>query len=784
MLGVAIYVEGQRLELFKDENIEINSSVQNINDISKTFSDFSQSFTVPASDTNNAIFQHYYNTDIDGTFNPNIRVLGYIELGSLPYKFGVIQLEEVKLKNTKPNSYTIRFFSSVVNLSDLFKDDLLSVLDFSDYNHNYDEDIFEATYSDTIADGDVYYPLITSERNYIIGDGTSNDITHTAGAINFFELKPALRLNRIIDAIESYYSVTFDKDFLHRAVFDNLFMWMHKEAGRMSAFGVQETINISSAGTLGTIGVTVDTVNDNYTYTNTTAIRYSNKITINPDAGYEDVNYKVRIFNNGVQVVEADGTGVSQFPYGNFEAGVYEISYSIQSSSAFSFDTLIQVVKFDAGLTSGTTSTPTQSTTATVFISDVIPEMKVKDFISSIIKMFNLVLVPINSTNFKFIPLDDWYFSGKLIDISDYVDTKDITIKRPKLYKQIDFKHQESGQILGEQFRLNNGGVGYGDLRSRYDIDGTELKIETQFENLMFERLSDISTGDISNINVGKSIDKTLQPYIGKPFIFYRNGYTFYDTPIKAKDFGDLDYTWQTSTENDLFINQVSNTVNYSADFSTYLFAEITNNLFSNYWQDYISDLYDLKRRINNYVAYLPIGILIKVNLNDRLKIGNNAYIINTMKPNLSTGKVDLELLNYIGEPYNSINDNIMLTADTVDYTADTIILTADMISLYVPTYSAYANGVAFTDLLATPSSQNYDCKITANQSYTVSKVDTGDGDSWVTLENSSGVSNSYLKILVSEYTAAITDDTLIRSMDLDVEIGVDTFTITITQQQ
>ena len=55
MLGTAIYLNSERLELFKDETVELNSSVQNINDISKTFTDYSQSFTVPASDDNNKI---------------------------------------------------------------------------------------------------------------------------------------------------------------------------------------------------------------------------------------------------------------------------------------------------------------------------------------------------------------------------------------------------------------------------------------------------------------------------------------------------------------------------------------------------------------------------------------------------------------------------------------------------------------------------------------------------------------------------------------------------------
>ena len=45
----------ERLELFEDEKILLNCSKQNIDDLQSVFSDFSQSFVVPASAHNNAI---------------------------------------------------------------------------------------------------------------------------------------------------------------------------------------------------------------------------------------------------------------------------------------------------------------------------------------------------------------------------------------------------------------------------------------------------------------------------------------------------------------------------------------------------------------------------------------------------------------------------------------------------------------------------------------------------------------------------------------------------------
>ena len=66
MQRVQLYVEDtdsnlQLVDLFQDESIQVTSTIQDIRDIGKVFTDYSQTFNVPASDTNNKIFRHFYN---------------------------------------------------------------------------------------------------------------------------------------------------------------------------------------------------------------------------------------------------------------------------------------------------------------------------------------------------------------------------------------------------------------------------------------------------------------------------------------------------------------------------------------------------------------------------------------------------------------------------------------------------------------------------------------------------------------------------------------------------
>jgi len=63
---VQLYIEGQRVDMFADESVEITQTIQNIKDISKVFTDFTKTFTLPASPTNNKLFKHYYTTYLWG----------------------------------------------------------------------------------------------------------------------------------------------------------------------------------------------------------------------------------------------------------------------------------------------------------------------------------------------------------------------------------------------------------------------------------------------------------------------------------------------------------------------------------------------------------------------------------------------------------------------------------------------------------------------------------------------------------------------------------------------
>ena len=213
-------LEYSRLELFNDEKISVTSTIQNISDISKIFTDFSQCFTIPCSPINNAIFQHFYQNDVYATIDFQKRYNAYIEVDTVLFRRGKIQLEKTNLKNGQPDSYSVTFYGAGVSLKDFFNEDKLSQLDYTTLDHDYtNQEVFNrVTIDSTGTDYNVRYPLITSKRVWQFGtsvplptenlpdwydypNNNNNNLEDNQGRIFYTELFPAVRVASIFDLI-------------------------------------------------------------------------------------------------------------------------------------------------------------------------------------------------------------------------------------------------------------------------------------------------------------------------------------------------------------------------------------------------------------------------------------------------------------------------------------------------------------------------------------------------------------------------------------------------------
>jgi len=656
MINVLLYIyddltgEPQRIELFDDEKISVTSNIQNVNDISKVFTDFSQSFTIPATPYNNRIFKHWYENSLDNGFDARNRRNAYIELDYSPFRKGKVQLEKAGFKNGQVDNYQITFFGSLVSLKDAFGGKFLKDLDLSAYNFTYTGNVVKNRVIGG-AGNDVMFPLISSKNVWGYGTGSIYDISQTATPINYSDLFPALRVKRIFDSIASLLGITFVGDFLNDARFTRAFLWLKNSNTfelKTTANKLNFQTNTSTTGTQGIFNVYSDTLN----YVKPLAPEYLSQshITITfsvPSVGQDAQKFYFYVYKDGAIIntqsyLTQNSPMYLEVPLS--ESGAY--TFYIASIAAISFTS---VYYYETGtLISGTytkktdltvTQNTTQTTTTTMSVSEYMPEMTIEEFFSGILKMFNLTCYSDTQGVFRIEQLEGWYSNGTVRDITQFVINDVYEIERSKIYKKVNFKYQPAESFLNVDF-MSRSKVPYGDLYYELNDDNEEYTIELPFEVLLGTKF----TG--TNLQVAYALQPSFIPYIPKPVILYDYGTT---QTVSAYKFNDGSSTTSQTTANifgqDTSINSVDYTLNFGAEQSTYTNNVENQSLFNNYYSNYFSNIFSIKSRIFKLKAVLPISLLTSLKVNDRVIIRDKRYTINQFTTDLTTGEVQFELL-------------------------------------------------------------------------------------------------------------------------------------------
>jgi hypothetical protein len=670
MNKVDIYVNDVRLDIFQDEEISINLSVQNVQDISKVFTDFTQGFTVPASATNNGVFSYYYRNDVVGGFDGRLRAEARIEINSLPFRTGVVELESVQLKGTEPYAYTLTFYGDVVTLTDLFGEDYLYDLNFSALNHEYtDTQVFNRV---TTNNGTgLFYPMMSPVDNwYYNSDPSAKDDpnlhfkgTNEDHGIHYYELKPALKVTNILTAIGAKYGITFTGSFLSATPFVDLSLWLHRFEGYLFSSGNDieyQLINMNrntGGGSQFDLGTDTWTVVDSKRYD--LQIRMLNV----------SENYELAVFRNGgldfsvlvsAHAASSVTTNMTALSFAAGDTVQLFIRPQVNTSMTYQCTDYSGIDTDTAASDFSVDQTASETYSFQVVVSDIMPEIKVKDFLAGILKMYNMVIVPTTSSTFLLQPLEDWYAAGTDKQYQDYLDITQYVVNRPPLYREIEFKYQETQQILGFQY-LQTNNVGFGDLNATFTFDGEQLLIEVPFECPLFERLTDIHTGSPTNVLVYKSItsetneDGTLNPYLGAPILFYGyfNNYNLTANPVAFVNSDNttsrsVTVAWYANTSNRYQSAASSHAITFGADIDPFHLQSVNQSLYNNEWSNYITDLYSQQRRVYNVEAVLPIGKIITLNLQNAIIWNGTKYIINNVSLNMTTGKASFELLNIV----------------------------------------------------------------------------------------------------------------------------------------
>ena len=728
-----------RADLFKDESVVITDSILNVRDISKVFTPFSKEFNLPASKKNNQLFRHYENTDVVDSFDARYRHDALIKLNGIDYKKGKIQFRNVKLKNNKAYSYKVTFFGETVDLKTVLADSTLNGLDYGDLDFTYDVDniIYLLTQNDgqletTFGNSDIKVANIHHSKNMRFDNNGYRDYI-TGNKLSYTDFKPAIRLSAIAEAIQrTFPQIQFGAEFLYSQNLRKPYMWLHRNEGYLT--------NAAEGGEVQVIRNRWKAGNDDYTFNNSVpasvgdqrgvstyipgTLWFSNRwkfqVTITPTDPNEQ--YTVRILKGIDETLIYEAANVTgstnTFVYVNYQNMPGEIDFIVEVTSE---NTLSMTQT--AFLAYENRAVPWQSfveqwrcnytavaadSQNTFYIAQHIPNMKVIDFLSGLFKMFNLVvykkggIITIKTAS-------DFQYNADEYDITKYVDMEAATMDRLFQYKRMDFRFKSKKSFL-VQFADEINGVPFAEENYGNDRwDGGVYKVELPFEKMMYERLSNTDTGDLSTIGQGAMLNKKFEPTIGEPLIF---------VPILTDNPDD---EWETDFLLSSLYYRPSNMTGFGWGFSKRLqlnFGEEmdewlqvvppstnTVNLFSYQYQDYVEGVFRRNARMLKVTAYLPISILTKYEMNSKFIINNKVYRINSIKTNLLTNKSDLELYN-IDEFASEIeNGQVAWAGRIADLSSPSVgtdfinIAFTKLTDPNISSYDVYVNGGLFVSL-------------------------------------------------------------------------------------
>lgn len=679
---VQLYIDNDKLDLFKDENIQITSSITDANDVTKNSGDYSKSFTVPATENNNRIFKHYYDATIDNTFDARTKVNGHIYLDGLPFKNGKWRLTKVAVKHGIPSSYTINFFGKLVSLKDKFKKDELKDLDLSHLDHSYNSTVVKDGLQNGLYNNKIVYNLLTKRRYYYSSDPNDNTVLEdrvnigwngSQAGIQWNDLQPSIKLIEIIKAIESKYTIKFSRDFFGRVEFDNLYMWLNRDKDSKAGGGTQRIrwdngdstfINFSTG-----VGIYSPCTQCN------PRLGYKLTLVVNPSSGYGNIPYKIIQYINGEEssVIDASNQGIMYADITSENTQQFNVHYEIRCDQEFKYTSQLSQLKIelthnnppDYTYTNYNTYATENTIASFANIKELTPNIKVIDFLKGLFQMFKLVVIPLNDTDVYINNLNDYYSEGKLFDITQYVDFDSYDVERGDILNEINFKFSEPQTILNQEFEKRYG-IAYGDEELALEddngdpLDGGSLDLELPFEQVIYERLTDAYDNELTDTMVGSIISEDLKPVSLKPHIFYN---VRQNLGSKVLGYRDANSVTQVSgiintASHTIDFNQMLYSAIFSAEFSTWDGRKIDNTLYWNYYKDYILSIFNVKRRNFKYRAILPLHILTSLQLNDVLKIKGNYYRIDKYTINLLTGEADLNLINSFDNDLSQFETN------------------------------------------------------------------------------------------------------------------------------
>ena len=524
---VGLYINNQLIQFSEDVTPKLTKKSYDIDNPSQLWSDYSKTIEVTGTSEVNILFGYLFNVNIDiqntsqtnfnPDFNPNLKASARIDYYSRTLIDGYAQLTGIKIDDFNKISYTLTIYGSVLNLFNVVANKKLSELDFSEYNHTWNQTNIVNSWTPTLGSGYVY-PMID------YGESPSYDLWNAS------QFYPAIFAKEYWDRIFNASGFSYTSSFLTSDLFKRLIVPFSGTKPKLTESEIADRIfylsratttmtgslptnqnNVSSypkliynddssGNNFNTIGTDYNTTTGVWNVANEGRYIFRGSMTVELDKTVSSILINDTPNNTNtrfkVAVVKYDGTytvlETIMTEWDGYSVGLVTVGTN-SAPHSFQFETNEHYLKstdevflavmgaetyyiwnkwntnnrFDYIISVGSVFTinvdPNTIVGDTWQMNKSLPiDINQRDFIMGIFKMFNLFIDidPDNPTNLIIEPYED-FFTGS-DDLTPYLDTSkpfEITPMGMLKGKRYEMKYKSDKDYLNERYEQSYGEV-------------------------------------------------------------------------------------------------------------------------------------------------------------------------------------------------------------------------------------------------------------------------------------------------------------------------------------
>ena len=690
--GIFYYLEYVEVDLYADIPFTLTFNIADIRNPDKRNGSFSKTVRLPGTDTNNALFGSIFEIDIDGSFNPNIKALAYIEIDTIEQFRGVMQLLQIN-RTRDFIEYEISVFGSIGSFFNSIGNKQLRDIDLSDYNHKVTFTNIEESWFEQIQKNGSNYDNFTGSITTRFPNGEPNGEGYTyplifdgyalpTGGSFKFELptiRGAVYAKQIIDSMFSSVGYTYTSDLLNSAMFKKLIVPFqrrakHKVLAQLS-IDVQRNFQGVIFSPLLIAGGKIFLYRYNLAsndFTEITSVEVPLSNNINEVVTYT-ISEEVELEYGDWLYVEANCIGftnvggapspiilVAQLLLTN---ATFTITYQQTGDVVSNVDGSMQVFGASTTITSPTEAGSNQIVEFETIVSDpnntwnvagnyheateinlqanLHANIKQVDFLMSIVKMFNLY-IDVDKDDYQNLvikPYND-FISDDVLDWTMKLDNSrqiEIYPMGELNFRQFLWTYKPDGDVANQNY-TSRWQETYGQYLQNIEND---FVTQQQKIELIFSPTHGIQAGNVCISQHFKGDPNKSEPFEQNIRILSHNGkylttaVTLWSSFANSSPFASLPYYPQALHLDDAqeptmdLLFGIPKQIGWKFDNPA---IYTTNNLYNKYWKKYITEITDKDSKIVKMWLYLTPQDIRNLDFSAKYFIDNSYYRLNKIE--------------------------------------------------------------------------------------------------------------------------------------------------------